>query len=163
MLGLSGGVFDPLIGGHLDIGGFSRHPWRFHLSLFVVWQVGEFHGFRGCRRFRFRFNLGIFLGLPLLIVWIKDRGGVAGLVVRKIFGVISLLFGLTIIAWVIYNLFCPTEEFERSYYPILGLAVPIGMVGLGWHWLSGKAAEKNEESQSNVLENTGTNAPDSQH
>ena len=100
------------------------------------------------------FNAAIFLGLPLLIVWIKDRGGIAGLLVRKVLGVISLLFGLTIMAWVVYNLFCPTEEFNAGFHTSFQLAVPLALIGVGWLWLTKGPDETEEDSQNKVPECT---------
>jgi len=109
----------------------------------------------------------IFIGIPLLIVWVKDRGGLIGLVVKRIFGAISLSFGVIIIGWVVYNMFRPTEEFEASFFTsfrldkvtasffmILRLALPITMIGLGWHWLTSTREEPMKESENKASDAT---------
>ena len=78
------------------------------------------------------------IGLPLLIVYLKDRGGLTGIVIKRVFGGISLFFGIVIIGWVIYNIFRPTEVFKASYITIFQFATPIALVCVGWHWLTGK-------------------------
>ena len=81
----------------------------------------------------------LLIGFPLLIVYVKDRGGLAGVITKRIIGGISLLFGLVIIVWVIYNIFQPTEEFKTSYKTVFQFSVPIALVYVGWHWLISKA------------------------
>jgi len=82
--------------------------------------------------------VGLILGIPLLIVYVKDRGGYFGLITNRVFGGISFLFGLIIIMWVIYNLFWLTEEFKSSFKTVFQLAVPIALVSVGWNWLTSK-------------------------
>jgi uncharacterized protein YjeT (DUF2065 family) len=59
--------------------------------------------------------------------------------VRKIFGMLSLLMGVIILGWAIYNLFYPTKEFESNFRTIGQLGVPIAMITVGWFWLTSKA------------------------
>ena len=107
---------------------------------------------------------GIFIGLPLLIVCAKDRGGVMGLIVNRVIGGIGLVIGLSIIGWVVYNILNPTAEFKASVFMssqlntvtavclmIPRLAVPLIMIGLGWRWLTGKRDEPEEESENKEL------------
>jgi hypothetical protein len=84
---------------------------------------------------------GLLIGLPLLIVCAKDQGGFVGHITKRIVGGISLLFGLVIIGWVIYNIFQPTEAFKASLSSISQFVVPLAMVGMGWRWLTSKSDE----------------------
>jgi hypothetical protein len=78
----------------------------------------------------------LFLGLPLLILWLKDRGGFAGTAIKRLIGLVALAIGLAIIGWVIYNLFAPTDAFRANYKTIFQLALPLLMVWFGWKWLT---------------------------
>lgn len=87
--------------------------------------------------------LGILLiGIPLLIVYLKDRGGILGLFIKRTIGGISLLFGLLIIVWVVYYIFRPTEEFETSFKSIFQFSTPLALVGVGWYWLTSNDDKK---------------------
>lgn len=59
----------------------------------------------------------------------------AGIIFRRIFGVVALFFGVAILAWFLYNQFYPTPEFQRSYFGIFQLAVPIAFLYYGWRWV----------------------------
>ncbi len=109
----------------------------------------------------------IFVGIPLLIVWMMDRGGAVGLIVKRIIGAICLLFGVIIIGWVAYNLVWPTDEFKASVFMSHGLGkvttillmpvrlvLPLMMVGLGWHWMTSKRDEHKTETENQASEAT---------
>jgi hypothetical protein len=66
---------------------------------------------------------------------LKDRGGPLGGAIKNLLGLASLLFGVTLLGWIVYNLFSPTPEFRSSYKTIFQLALPLVMVGYGWRWL----------------------------
>lgn len=76
-----------------------------------------------------------FIGIPLLILWIKDRGGTIGIIIKRILGLISFSFGIIIIGWFLYNLLYPTKVFREHYHSIFQLIVPIGFIYMGWEWL----------------------------
>lgn len=77
----------------------------------------------------------IFIGLPVLLLWVRDRGGVVGTLIMRILGGISLAFGLIIIGWVVFNLVHPTKEYVASRRTPFQLLIPAGMVWMGWRWL----------------------------
>jgi uncharacterized protein YegJ (DUF2314 family) len=58
-----------------------------------------------------------------------------GIVWRKIFGVLALLIGSSTLAWFAYNQIYPTPEFQRNYFGLFQLAVPIAFLIVGWRWL----------------------------
>jgi hypothetical protein len=80
----------------------------------------------------------VFIGLPVLILTIMDRGGKLSNLLLRIAGVISLLSGLTIFAWFAYNLVCPTSAFEISYKSVIQLSAPVVLVWVGWTWAMGE-------------------------
>ena len=80
--------------------------------------------------------LVIFLGIPLLIVWLKDRAGITGVIVKRVIGAISFLFGVIIVGWVAYNIFFPTKEFQASYKSFFQIGAPVVMIWIGWKWLT---------------------------
>lgn len=77
----------------------------------------------------------ILIGLPALILWLCDRAGILGTILRKTLGCIALLCGLIIIGWVVSNFFHPTKEFRGSFKTPFQLIVPIALVWMGWRWL----------------------------
>lgn len=50
-------------------------------------------------------------------------------------GGLSMLVGISILLWFAYNMIWPTKDFERSYYSIFQLILPILLVWQGWRWL----------------------------
>ena len=80
--------------------------------------------------------LVIFLGIPLLVVRLKDSAGITGVIIKRVVGAISLLFGVTIIGWVLYNIFFPTKVFRANYWTVFQIAPPIAMTWMGWKWLT---------------------------
>lgn len=54
--------------------------------------------------------------------------------IKRIFGIITLLIGISIIGWFIYNQFAPTEMFVKTYQGIVQLILPILMIVYGWKW-----------------------------
>ncbi len=80
--------------------------------------------------------LVIFFGVPLVIVRLRDRVGVTGTIVKRVMGTISLLFGVIISGWIVYNVFSPTQEFQASYKTFFQLSVPIALTCAGWKWLT---------------------------
>jgi hypothetical protein len=79
--------------------------------------------------------LAILVGVPLLIVSLKDRDGPLGRTIKNLLGLASLLFGVTLLGWIVYNLFSPIPEFRSSYKTAFQLALPIVMFWYGWRWL----------------------------
>ncbi len=63
-------------------------------------------------------------------------------ILKKIFGALSILIGISIIAWFIYNQFFPTELFTNSYKSPRQLIYPILMVIFGWKWLKSSDIKK---------------------
>ncbi|OQY10276.1 MAG: hypothetical protein B6I28_01350 [Fusobacteriia bacterium 4572_132] len=63
-------------------------------------------------------------------------------ILKKIFGVLSMLIGILIIAWFIYNQFLPTEAFKASYKSPRQLIFPVLMVSFGWKWLKNSDTKK---------------------
>lgn len=84
--------------------------------------------------------MAIFIGVPVLILWLRDRGGFFGAALNKIIGLLAAFIGLSIIAWIIYNLFFPTKEFTESVHGpgllIFRIATPFVMAWYGWRWLT---------------------------
>ena len=91
----------------------------------------------------------VFIGLPVLILWLMDKGGFLGTVFRKIFGLLTLIIGLTLIGWIIYNMFAPTEEFRAAYKTSLQLVLPGLLVLFGWRWLTGQKHIPHADIQDN--------------
>jgi uncharacterized protein YegJ (DUF2314 family) len=60
---------------------------------------------------------------------------VIGIILRRILGAIALVFGVSILAWFVYNQFYPTAEFQRSYLGVFQLVVPIAFLIYGWRSL----------------------------
>ncbi|GEM_PF-2984678 len=97
------------------------------------------------------FLILLFIGIPFLILYLKDHGGLTGIIVKKIFGGISLLFGVAILAWVLYNkFFGKTAEFKSNTTLLPVFAVPLALIWFGWYWLTdkGQPAEKAENENS---------------
>jgi hypothetical protein len=53
-------------------------------------------------------------------------------------GALTLLIGISILVWFVYNLFSPTREFKGSYKSIFQLCAPLAMIFYGWVWLTRK-------------------------
>jgi uncharacterized protein YegJ (DUF2314 family) len=77
----------------------------------------------------------IFIGLPVLILWLRDRGGLPGAIIKKALGGVALAFGLIIIGWVVFNGFHPTKAFRSSLKTPFQLLLPVAMIWIGWRWL----------------------------
>jgi hypothetical protein len=58
--------------------------------------------------------------------------------VRKIFGALTMLIGLSILAWCIYNLFSPTPEFKTATKTFFSFGAPLTMIYVGWAWFMGR-------------------------
>lgn len=80
----------------------------------------------------------LFLGFPLLILWLKDRGGWTGSLIKRTLGAVSLSFGLIITGWIMYNIFYPTDGFKEKFVTVFQLSVPLCLIGVGWYWLTSK-------------------------
>ena len=107
--------------------------------------------------------LVIYIGIPLFILWLKDRRNLLGLIIKRIFGAISLLFGLTLLGWILYNLVSPTPEFRASIHVIHGFGfigailtgfsfigrgvVVFGMIVVGWRWLTERRSTSEQEKE----------------
>lgn len=65
-------------------------------------------------------------------------------IAKRILGGISILMGVTILAWFAYNLARPTPEFRFHFRWVFQLIVPAAMIWFGWRWLSygGPGTEK---------------------
>jgi hypothetical protein len=57
------------------------------------------------------------------------------------FGLLSLVMGTAILIWCGYCLFVPNEYFRWHLIDIPRLAVPVGMIWLGWSWIRGSPAK----------------------
>jgi uncharacterized protein YegJ (DUF2314 family) len=79
--------------------------------------------------------LATFIGLPLLIVLLKDRFAAFGSVIKVLFGFLALAFGLVILGWIVYNLFHPTPYFFGNTHSPFAYLVPIVLIWFGWKWL----------------------------
>lgn len=86
----------------------------------------------------------IFIGLPLLIVWIMDRRGFAAIIVKRTLGIVSLTFGVILCGWFVYNQFAPTDAFKSNFHSGFQLIFPIICLVLGWRWVryQGKGIEE---------------------
>lgn len=60
-------------------------------------------------------------------------------------GLLTVLIGISIIGWYVFNLAFPTRDFQRSPLGIVQLVVPLLMVRLGWRWFT--APTRNEQRQ----------------
>lgn len=81
--------------------------------------------------------VAVLVGLPVLILWMRDRGGVMGTTIKRTLGALSLLFGIAMVGWFIFNLFHPTEAFRWHFYRVFQLAIPAVMIWFGAAWLFG--------------------------
>ena len=66
-------------------------------------------------------------------------------IVRRFFGFITLLVGLALTGWIIYNLINPQPEFTRSTggsmsRAVKGLFLGVFIAGTGGFWLFGKSS-----------------------
>ena len=59
----------------------------------------------------------------------------AGIVFRRIFGTLAVVFGVAILGWFIYNQLHPTDEFKRNFHSVFQLGLPIVFLIVGWRWL----------------------------
>lgn len=58
---------------------------------------------------------------------------------RRLFGVLAILLGVTLEAWVCYNVFVHRlPEFRGS---ILSIGFPLLFIGVGYQWVRGKTAK----------------------
>jgi len=66
------------------------------------------------------------------------------IIIKRLFGVLALLSGMSIGAWIIYNQFFPTAEFQRHSGNFMGYLLPIACIVVGWKWLrdQGKGIEQ---------------------
>lgn len=83
--------------------------------------------------------VAVVIGLPVLILWLRDRTGrrpLSRIALNRMLGSLALFMGITIIGWVVYNQFHPTEEFRRNNRSIVQLLGPIAMIYVGWKWLT---------------------------
>ncbi len=74
--------------------------------------------------------------------------------IKRSLGIISLLFGVLLTAWFMYNQFVPTEEFKTGFRSIFQLIVPILFLYQGWKWLKyeGKGIEEISPPTLNIPE-----------
>jgi len=54
---------------------------------------------------------------------------------KRVLGGLSFLMGLTIMAWLAYNLIWPTPEFHGRFRSVFQLIVPGVITWYGWRWL----------------------------
>lgn len=91
-----------------------------------------------------------FLGFSVLIVWVRDRGGMLGMVITRTFGALSLLFGLIIAGFVIYDFFSSTKSFWTLPLNVLlvCVSIPTAMISVGAKWLFGAVPEVKDQQRS---------------
>jgi len=65
---------------------------------------------------------------------------------KSIFGLLSLVIGTAILIWCGYCLFDPNKYFRWHLIDIPRLAVPLGMIWLGWSWMRGDVAKRQRYS-----------------
>jgi hypothetical protein len=65
-------------------------------------------------------------------------------VLKKSFGVLALVIGVSVLVWFVYNQFAPTPEFRRSFVGFFQLAAPVVMIWIGWRWLTAKPIEQTQ-------------------
>ena len=54
---------------------------------------------------------------------------------KGVFAVLAVCIGAGIIGWILYNEFVERQPtYQRPPVPILGLLLPVVMVGVGIHW-----------------------------
>jgi len=76
---------------------------------------------------------------------------------KRMLGWISLLMGVTILAWFLYNMVWPTREFRRSFRSVVQLIVPAAMIWYGWRWLTdGGPGIETLQIDANALELTAS-------
>lgn len=66
-------------------------------------------------------------------------------VAKRGLGGVSLVFGSAIVLWFLYNQVWPTREFKDGFRSIFQLALPIGMIWIGWRWLTDAGAGVEEQ------------------
>ena len=66
------------------------------------------------------------------------------IIAKNVFGAITLLIGLALTGWFIYNQFWPTPEFKSGFRSVFQLIFPILCIVFGWRWLryDGKGIEE---------------------
>lgn len=77
-----------------------------------------------------------FIGLPVLILRIRDRGGRCGSVINVIFGGLALILGISIVVFVVYHAVFNPRELPQGRLTVLRVLPTLIMIGLGWRWLS---------------------------
>ncbi len=86
------------------------------------------------------FGLGIFLAIviipALIILWLKDRRGRTGRIVRVILGVTSILFGLSIGVFGLISLADGGTGRSDGTLVIGVFAVPIALISVGVYWIT---------------------------
>lgn len=68
----------------------------------------------------------------------------AGILLRRILGVVALFIGASLITWFVYNQFYPTPEYQREFRSVFQLILPVVFLIFGWRWLryEGKGIEE---------------------
>ena len=83
------------------------------------------------------FIIVLFIGIPVLILWLRDRSKFAGGIVTRLFGLVTLLSGVALLIFIFYSFFKSTPSFgAESLKYLFWLLFPIGFIAFGWKWLN---------------------------
>jgi uncharacterized protein YegJ (DUF2314 family) len=83
------------------------------------------------------FIVCLFLGVPILILVIRDRSKLAGGIITRAFGFIVLLSGIAIISLLIYDIVTSSKSIgDIGIKYIIWSIFPVGFVIFGWKWLN---------------------------
>lgn len=82
------------------------------------------------------FILLLFIGVPVLVLVIRDRFKLAGGAVTRAFGLIVFISGLAMISLLLYNLIDSSKSInDVKLIHIFWLIFPVGFMFFGWRWM----------------------------
>jgi len=55
--------------------------------------------------------------------------------IKRLVGLLSLIVGLALLGWYVFNQIWPTDEFKTHFHSVIQLVIPIAFVVFGWKWL----------------------------
>ncbi len=55
--------------------------------------------------------------------------------IKRLFGAVAFLVGLTLAGWFLYNQIWPTESFKRNFHSLYQLIPALACLYIGWQWM----------------------------